>query len=144
MSGQSGRCSVFRSIRRPKFKVDAVAASLAAARQQTQILKSNYEQATRMSAGLDAQVKYNAKRLDDIQKLYASGSNTEFKEQDTRFNSSTVTAQLNVAKATQRAPSWLWIPDRRVNTSVAQIQALLENAEWNCRKPAFARRRTAM
>jgi hypothetical protein len=38
-----------------------------------------------------------------VQKLYASGSNTEFKEQDTQVQFETVAAQLNVAKATQES-----------------------------------------
>jgi multidrug resistance efflux pump len=114
-----------------KFKVTQLQASLAAARQQTEILKSNYEQATANVGGLDAQVKYNAKRLDDIQKLYASGSNTEFKEQDTQVQFETVTAQLNVAKATQQSAKLALDSEiGGVNTSVAQIQAQLENAEW--------------
>jgi multidrug resistance efflux pump len=114
-----------------KFKVTQLQASLAAARQQTHILKSNYEQATANVVGLDAQVKYNAKRLDDIQKLYASGANTEFKEQDTQVQFETVTAQLNVAKATQQSAKLALDSEiGGVNTSVAQIQAQLENAEW--------------
>jgi multidrug resistance efflux pump len=113
-----------------KFKVTQLQASLAAARQQTHILKSNYEQATANVVGLDAQVKYNAKRLDDIQKLYASGANTEFKEQDTQVQFETVTAQLNVAKATQQSAKLALDSEiGGVNTSVAQIQAQLENAE---------------
>jgi multidrug resistance efflux pump len=114
-----------------KFKVTQLRASLAAAQQQTQILKSNYEQATANVAGLDAQVKYNAKRLDDIQKLYESGANTEFKEQDTQVQLETVTAQFNVAKATQQSAKLALDSEiGGVNTSVAQIQAQLENAEW--------------
>jgi multidrug resistance efflux pump len=114
-----------------KFKVTQLQASLAAASQQTQILKSNYEQATANVIGLDAQVRYNAKRLDDIQKLYASGVNTEFKEQDTQVQFETVTAQLNVAKATQQSAKLALDSEiGGVNTSVAQIQAQLENAEW--------------
>src|SRR6478752_4706360 len=62
-----------------KFKVDHLRASLAAAQQQTEILKSNYEQATANVAGLQAQVKFS--ELKDIQTLYESGANTEFREQ---------------------------------------------------------------
>nr|WP_249803278.1 biotin/lipoyl-binding protein [Bradyrhizobium sp. 35] len=86
-----------------QYKVAQLQASLAAAKQQTQILKANYDQATANVAGLDAQYKYNAKRLQDIQTLYASGSNTEFKEQDTQVQFETVRAQLNVARATQQS-----------------------------------------
>ena len=81
--------------------------------------------------GLEAQYKYNAKRLDDIQKLYASGSNTEFKEQDTQVQFETVGAQLNVAKATQQSAKLALDSEiGGVNTTVAQMQAQLENAVW--------------
>jgi multidrug resistance efflux pump len=114
-----------------QYKVAQLQASLAAAKQQTQILKANYDQATANVAGFDAQYKYNAKRLDDIQKLYASGSNTEFKEQDTQVQFETVGAQLNVAKATQQSAKLALDSEiGGVNTTVAQMQAQLENAVW--------------
>src|ERR1700676_1477929 len=52
-----------------QYKVAQLQASLAAARQQAEILKSKYEQATANVAGLTAQFKYNTKRLADIQSL---------------------------------------------------------------------------
>lgn len=114
-----------------QYKVAQLQASLAAAKQQTQILKANYDQATANVAGLEAQYKYNAKRLDDIQKLYASGSNTEFKEQDTQVQFETVGSQLNVAKATQQSAKLALDSEiGGVNTTVAQMQAQLENAVW--------------
>ncbi len=94
-------------------------------------MKSNYEQARANVAGLEAQVKYNAKRLEDIQKLYAGGADTEFKEQDNQVQFETVTAQLNAAKATQQSAKLALDSEiGGVNTSVAQIQAQLENANW--------------
>jgi multidrug resistance efflux pump len=114
-----------------QYKVTQLQASLAAARQQTQILKSNYEQATANVAGLDAQLKYNTKRLADIQKLSAEGANTEFKEQDTQVQYETVTAQLSAAKATQQSAKLAMDSEiGGINTAVAQIQAQLENADW--------------
>jgi len=114
-----------------QYTVKQLQASLAAARQQTQILKSNYEQATATVVGLDAQFKYNTKRLADIQTLYASGANTEFKEQDTQVQLETVTAQLSAAKATQQSAKLAMDSEiGGINTSVAQIQAQLENANW--------------
>jgi len=59
-----------------QYKVSQLQASLAAAKQQTEILKSNYEQATANVTGLTAQVAFNAKRLTDIQKLAAEDANT--------------------------------------------------------------------
>jgi multidrug resistance efflux pump len=114
-----------------QYKVTQLLASLAAAKQQTEILKSNYEQATANVAGLDAQVKYNTKRLADIQKLYASGSNTEFKTQDTQVQFEAVAAQLDAAKATQQSAKLVLNSEiGGVNTTVAQIAAQLDNASW--------------
>lgn len=114
-----------------QYKVAQLRASLAAAQQQTKVLQSNYEQATANVAGLDAQQKYNAKRLDDVQRLFASGANTEFKEQDTQVQYETVTAQLNAAKATQQSAKLALDSEiGGVNTSVAQIQAQLDHAAW--------------
>ena len=54
-----------------QYKVAQLQASLAAAKQQVEILKSNYEQATANVAGLTAQAAYNKKRLADIETLAA-------------------------------------------------------------------------
>lgn len=114
-----------------QYKVAQLRASLAAALQQTDILKSNYAQSTANVAGLTAQLKYNTKRLSDIQTLYASGANTEFKEQDTQVQLETVTAQLGAAKATQQTAKLAMDSEiGGVNTTVAQIQAQLDNATW--------------
>src|ERR1700704_6936202 len=114
-----------------QYKVAQLQASLAAAQQQTQILKSNYEQATANVAGLTAQLKYNTKRLADIQTLATEGANTEFKEKDTQVQYETVAAQLNAANATQQSTKLAMDSEiGGVNTTVAQIKAQLENAEW--------------
>jgi multidrug resistance efflux pump len=106
-------------------------ASLAAAKQQTEILKSNYEQAAANAVGLTAQVAYNAKRLADIQKLVADDANTQFQGQDRQNQYETTLAQLNVAKAAQQSAKLALDSEiGGVNTSVAQIQAQLENADW--------------
>ena len=114
-----------------QFKVAQLKASLAAARQQTEILKSNYEQATATVAGLTAQFKFNTKRLADIQTLATEGANTEFREQDTQVQYETVAAQLGAAKATQQSAKLAMDSEiGGVNTTVAQIQAQLEDASW--------------
>ena len=114
-----------------QFKVNHLRAALAAAQQQAQILKSSYEQATANVAGLEAQVKFNAKRLKDIQTLYESGANTEFREQDTQVQFETMSAQLGAARAAQQSAKLALDSEiGGVNTTVAQVQAQLENAEW--------------
>jgi multidrug resistance efflux pump len=118
-----------------QYKVTQLQASLAGARQQVEILKSNYEQAMANVAGLTAQLKYNTKRLADIQTLSTEGANTEFKEQDTQVQYETVLAQLNAAKATQQSAKLAMDSEiGGVNTTVAQIQAQLENASWELSK----------
>jgi multidrug resistance efflux pump len=112
-----------------QYKIAQLQASLAAARQQTEILKSNYEQATANVVGLTAQVAFNAKRLADIQKLVTAEANTEFQRQDRQNRYETTLAQLNVAKAAQQSAKLAM--DSRiggVNTTVAQTEAQLENA----------------
>jgi multidrug resistance efflux pump len=114
-----------------QYKVTQLQASLAAAKQQTEILKSNYEQATANVVGLTSQVAFNAKRLADIQKLVADDANTQFQGQDRQNQYETSLAQLNVAKAAQQSAKLALDSEiGGVNTSVAQIQAQLENANW--------------
>ena len=114
-----------------QYKVAQLQASLAAAKQQTEILKSNYEQATANVTGLTAQVAFNAKRLADIQKLAAEDANTQFQAQDRQNQYETALAQLNVAKAAQQSAKLALDSEiGGVNTTVAQIQAQLANAGW--------------
>jgi multidrug resistance efflux pump len=114
-----------------QYKVTQLQASLAAAKQQTEILKSNYDQAAANAAGLAAQVAFNAKRLGDIQKLAAEDANTQFQAQDRQNQYETALAQLNVAKASQQSAKLALDSEiGGVNTSVAQIQAQLDNASW--------------
>src|SRR3977135_344817 len=65
-----------------QYKVTQLQASLAAAKRQGEILKSNYEQTTANVTGLTAQAAYNKKRLADIETLAADMANTEFQAQD--------------------------------------------------------------
>jgi multidrug resistance efflux pump len=114
-----------------QYKVSQLRASLAAAQQQTEILKSNYEQATANVVGLTAQVAFNEKRLGDIQKLAAEDANTQFQAQDRQNQYETAMAQLNVAKAAQQSAKLAMDSEiGGVNTTVAQLQAQLDNASW--------------
>src|ERR1700687_109902 len=121
-----------------QYKVAQLQASLAAAKQQTEILKSNYEQATANVTGLTAQVAFNAKRNADILKLATEGANTEFQAQDRQNQYETALAQLNVAKASQQSAKLaLDSVIGGVNTTVAQIQAQLDNATWELSQTAL-------
>ena len=114
-----------------EYKVRQLEASLAAAQQQVEILKENYLQATANVTGLTAQVAFNAKRLADIQTLAADDANTQFQAQDRRNAYETVLAQLNAAKAAQQSARLAMSSEiSGVNTTVAQIEAQLANANW--------------
>jgi multidrug resistance efflux pump len=114
-----------------QYKVSQLQASLAGAKQQVEILKTNYEQATANVAGLTAQQAYNKKRLADIETLVADDANTQFQGQDRQVQYETVTAQLEVAKASQQSAKLALDSEiGGVNTTVAQIAAQLDNASW--------------
>jgi multidrug resistance efflux pump len=114
-----------------QYKVSQLQASLAAARQQAEILKSSYEQATANAAGLSALVAFNTQRNADIQRLASEGANTQFQAQDRQNQYETALAQLNVAKAAQQSAKLALDSEiGGVNTSVAQVAAQLENANW--------------
>jgi multidrug resistance efflux pump len=120
-----------------RFKARQLQASLAGAEQQALILKSSYEQATANVSGLEAQLKFNAQRLKDIQTLFESGANTEFREQDSQVQFETVSAQLGAARAAQQSAKLALDSEiGGVNTTVAQIRAQLENAEWELSQTA--------
>jgi|SRR5215211_1068960 len=120
-----------------QYKVAQLQASLAAAKQQTEILKSNYEQATENVTGLTAQVAYNKKRLADIQTLAADEANTQFQAQDKQVQYETVSAQLGAAKAAQQSAKLALDSEiGGVNTTVAQLQAQLDNAVWELSQTA--------
>ena len=114
-----------------QYKVTQLQASLAAAKQQVEILKSNYDQATANVSGLATQVAYNKKRLDDIQTLAADDANTQFQAQDKQVQYETVSAQLGATKAAQQSTKLALDSEiGGVNTTVAQLQAQLDNANW--------------
>jgi multidrug resistance efflux pump len=125
-----------------QYKVTQLQASLAGAKQQVEIMKSNYDQATATVEGLVAQVAYNKKRLADIQTLAADEANTQFQAQDKQVQYETVSAQLGSAKAAQQSARLALDSEiGGVNTTVAQLQAQLDNAKWelsqtNVRAPA--------
>jgi multidrug resistance efflux pump len=114
-----------------QYKVSQLQASLAAAKQHVEILKSNYEQATANVSGLTAQAAYNKKRLADIETLAADMANTEFQAQDKQVQYETVSAQLVAVKAAQQSAKLALDSEiGGVNTTVAQLQAQLDNANW--------------
>jgi len=112
-------------------KVKQLDASLAQAKQQAKQLVSNYQQASANVEGLTAQLAYNRKRMDDIEKLTGEEAQSLFKMQDTQVQFETVQYQLVSAKAAQVTAKLAMDSEiGGVNTTVAQIEAQLENAKW--------------
>jgi multidrug resistance efflux pump len=128
-----------------QYKVTQLQASLAAAKQQAEILKSNYEQATANVSGLTTQVAYNKKRLADIQTLASEDANTQFQAQDKQVQYETVSAQLDAARRRSRAPNSRWIPRSAESTQQwRRFRRNLTTQAGNCRRPPFARPPTVM
>jgi multidrug resistance efflux pump len=114
-----------------QYKVSQLDASLVQAKQQVEQLKANYEQASANVEGLTKQLAYNIQRLSDIHKLTSEAALSVFREQDTQVQFETVSAQLLSAKAAQQYAKLAMESEiGGVNTTVAQIQAQLENAKW--------------
>ncbi|UWU77858.1 HlyD family secretion protein [Bradyrhizobium huanghuaihaiense] len=114
-----------------QYKVSQLEASLAQARQQVKQLTANYEQATANAEGLGKQLAYHKQRLDDYGKLTGEGAQSQFRLQDTQVQYETVEFQLQAAKAAQlNAQLAMQSEVGGVNTTVAQIQAQLDNAKW--------------
>ncbi|MEH2556236.1 multidrug resistance efflux pump [Bradyrhizobium algeriense] len=114
-----------------QYKVSQLEASLAQSRQQVKQLAANYEQATANAEGLAKQLAYHRQRLADYSKLAGEGAQTEFRLQDTQVQYETVEYQLQAAKAAQlNAQLAMESEVGGVNTTVAQIQAQLDNAKW--------------
>jgi multidrug resistance efflux pump len=114
-----------------RYKVDQLEASLAGARQQALQLRANYEQASANVEGLTKQLAYHDKRLADYVRMAGEGAQSEFRLQDSQVQQETVQFQLQAAKAAQlNAKLAMDSEIGGVNTTVAQIQAQLEQAKW--------------
>ncbi len=112
-------------------KVRQLEASFAQAQDQAKQLASNYEQATANVEGLTAQLAHNRQRLSDMQKLTSHQAQSEFRLQDTQAQYDTTNYQLQAAKAAQATAKLATDSEiGGVNTTVAQIQAQLDQAKW--------------
>jgi multidrug resistance efflux pump len=114
-----------------QYKASQLKASLAQAQQQVKQLAANYDQAAANVEGLAKQLAYHTQRLADYRKLVGEEAQTEFRLQDTQVQYETVEFQLQAAKAAQlNAQLAMQSEIGGVNTTVAQIQAQLDNAKW--------------
>lgn len=114
-----------------RYKVTQLEAALVAAEQNAQVLKANYEQQTANVSGLEAQFAYHQKRLRDLQTALASGSETEFRIQDTQNQFDIAANQLQAVKAAQLSAKLAMDSEiGGVNTSIVQTRAQLDHARW--------------
>jgi multidrug resistance efflux pump len=115
-----------------QYKVKQIEAQLAAAKQNVQQLKACYDQVTANVQGLTSQLAFHTKRLSDISTESAQGATTLFRLQDTQNQVDAVKAQLLAAQAAQlNAKLALDSEIDGVHTTVAQLQAQLDDAKWN-------------
>jgi multidrug resistance efflux pump len=115
-----------------QYKVQQLEASLAQAQQQVKQLKASYDQATANVEGLSKQLAFHQQRLADYEKMVSQDVQTEFRLQDTQVQYETVRFQLEAAKAAQQNAKLAMESEiGGVNTTVAQMQAQLDNAKWD-------------
>ena len=123
---------LFEIDKRPfETKVRQLEAALVQAQQQSKQLKSTYMQATATVAGLTAQLAYQKRRLEDVQTLSRQQVQSAFREQDTQAQYDNISYQLEAAMAAQATAKLAMESEiNGTHTSVAQIQAQLEQAKW--------------
>src|SRR6202163_375453 len=93
-----------------QYKVAQLQASLAAARQQAEILKSNYEQATANVVGLAAQVAFNTKPTRTYRSLQQKVPTQNSRLRTARINTRRRWRSTTWPKRRSRAQNSRWIP----------------------------------
>lgn len=112
-------------------KVKQLQAAVAEARQRVGQLKSQVDLAVADVQGLKSQLDYAGKRRDDIEKLAQTSATSQFTLQDAVAKVDLLAAQLQAASAREiNARLALGSEIDGENTTVAQLSAQLENAQW--------------
>ena len=112
-------------------KAKQLRAAVAEARQKVEQLKAQVELAVADVAGLASQLAYAQRRRDDTEKLARNNATSEFKLQDAIAQVDLLTAQLQAAKAREiNSRLALGSEINGENTTVAQLGAQLDNAQW--------------
>jgi multidrug resistance efflux pump len=112
-------------------KVKQLRASVAEARQKVEQLKAQVELAVADVKGLSSQLDYTEKRRDDVEKLARTSATSQFTFQDAIAKADLLTAQLQGARAREiNSRLALGSEIDGENTTVAQLNAQLENAQW--------------
>jgi multidrug resistance efflux pump len=112
-------------------KVKQLKAAVVDARQKSKQLNANLEAAKAEVQALESQLAYAEARRADLERLVRSSATSEFRLQDATAQVNLLTAQLLAARAKQT--SALLARDSEIegeHTTVLQLAAQLENAEW--------------
>jgi multidrug resistance efflux pump len=112
-------------------KVKQLRAALAEARQKVERMKADVAQSTAEIAAVNAQLGPAKQRRDDLGRLASANVTSQFQLQDANKQVDLLSAQLEAATA--RAESARLALNSTIdgeNTSVAQILAQLEQAQW--------------
>jgi multidrug resistance efflux pump len=112
-------------------KVKQLRAAVAEARQKVEQLKAQVDLAVADVKGLGSQLDYAERRRDDVEKLARTGATNQFALQDAVAKVDLLTAQLQASSAREiNARLALGSEIGGENTTVAQLNAQLENAQW--------------
>lgn len=112
-------------------KVRQLQAAVAEARQRAEQLKAQVDLTVADVRGLESQLAYAQKRRDDTEKLVRTSAASQFSFQDAVAKVDLLTAQLQAAGAREiNARLALGSEIGGENTTVAQLSAQLENAQW--------------
>lgn len=112
-------------------KVKQLRAAVAEAGQKAEQLKAQVALAAAEIQGLVSQLGYAEKRRDDVERLSRTSATSEFRLQDAVAQVELLSAQLQAARAREvNAQLAAGSQIDGVNTSVAQLSAQLDNAEW--------------
>jgi multidrug resistance efflux pump len=123
---------LFKIERAPyEYKVKQLQAALAEARQKAAQLKGSADLAAADVKAVSAQLSLAERRRDDIEKLTRTDAATQFRLQDATTQAELLAAQLEAAQARElNAKLALDSEIDGENTTVAQLVAQLDNAQW--------------
>lgn len=118
-----------------QFKAKQLEAALAEAKQNVEKLKASVDVAVADVQSLRVQWERADKRREDVQQLGAVNATSQFNVQDATAQANSLAAQLEAAKAREVSARLAASSEiEGENTTVAQLQAQLDNAEWELKQ----------
>jgi multidrug resistance efflux pump len=112
-------------------KVKQLKAALLEAKQKAKQLKASVDVAAADTKALESQVAFSEQRRADTERLAKSNAASEFRLQETTAQADRIKAQLLAARAKEASARLAAESEiEGENTTVVQIAAQLENAQW--------------